>query len=284
MRIARVFSRTSAQPRVALERDGVLYDVEELERELGAALPIPGNPWDFHGRVIALSCAGLAELDRKLLMGERPSAARLEPADVAVLAPLDVERAACLRFDPRGGLSVGHAPSLLGQHALVDPVRGEGAPTFALSVGVVVAEELSRATAREVRGAIAGLTLHLGWSEEGAPDAGLRAQLGPVLVPPGVVGATRALRARARVGERELELGELGSLGLPLEEAVAAASAEVVLRAGDLLAVGPLPAGCPGAHGLTLAMHQRVAVTIERLGTLHAAAVPRRSGARDGAG
>jgi 2-keto-4-pentenoate hydratase/2-oxohepta-3-ene-1,7-dioic acid hydratase in catechol pathway len=61
-----------------------------------------------------------------------------------------------------------------------------------------------------------------------------------------------------------------------VEEALAAASAELVLRAGDLVEVGPLPSGSPAAHGVALTMHERVAVTIERLGTLRGAAVPRR--------
>jgi hypothetical protein len=277
VRIARVFSRTSAQPRVALERDGALYDVEELERVLGEAVPIPGHPWDFHTRVIALGCAGLAELDRLLVMGERPSCARLDPSELAWLAPLDVERASYVRFEPRTrAVSIGHGPSLVGQDALVDPVRGEGEPTFSVGVGVVVAEELSRATVKECRGAIAGLSVLVAWGEAGARDAGLRAQLGPVLVPPGAVGAARALSVRAQVGDRALPMGTLGELGVSVEEALAAASAELVLRAGDLVEVGPLPSGSPAVHGVALTMHERVAVTIERLGTLRGAAVPRR--------
>lgn len=81
MRIARVLRAEDLRPIVALERDGALYDVALLEQIFGterAPGPI-AEPWDFHSRVVALAGAGLAELDDRLLAGDRPTEARLHP-------------------------------------------------------------------------------------------------------------------------------------------------------------------------------------------------------------
>ena len=267
---------------MALERDGALYDVELLERALGEAVPVPGDAWDFHTRVVALGCAGLAELDRKLLQGQRPTEARIGPTGFAVLAPFDTERAHYVHFDPRAAaIHVGHAPSIAGQDALVDPVAGDEPPSFAVCVGVLVGDDLRNATRPEARAAIVGCSVLVDWHPAGrgghVATTGLRAQLGPVLVPAAALGARGEAAVTAQVGDRQLTMGRLADLGVALDDAVARVSREVPLRAGDLVGVGPLPAGRPEAHGVALAPHDRVAVTIEKIGTLRGAAVPRKA-------
>ncbi|NUP06485.1 MAG: hypothetical protein HOW73_10545 [Polyangiaceae bacterium] len=285
MRIARLLLRSSARPRVALERDGVLYDVETLERELGQAVPIPGDPWDFHTRVVALGCAGLAELDRKLLQGQRPSSARIGETGFAMLAPVDTERAAYVHVRPGArelarSLHVGHAPSIAGNDALVDLPEGDAKPTFELGIGVLVGDELRSATRAEAKQAIVGCAIVVDWSTSAPthlrPAAGLRVQLGPVLVPSMALGNIAALRLSARVGEREVAIGSLVDDRATVEDVLVGVSHEVTLRAGDLVGIGPIARGSSEALGLPLAMHERLTVSMERVGTLRGSAVPRR--------
>lgn len=283
MKVARLSIRSAVKPRVALERDGALYDVETLEDELGAAIALPGDAWDFHRRVIALGFAGLAELDQKLLQGQRPTRARIvAPTDhdgddgFAWLAPFDTERSQLLEVDARGepSLRLMHAPSALGQDALVDVPAGASGATLRVFIALLVAEDLRDATRAEAKHAMAGCMLCLDWGE--GSRRGLRPQLGPVVVPLSALGPTRSLRARAVVGDRTLELGSVGDLGMTLEDAIAFASSVVPVRAGDVVAVGPLAHGAPKAHDIGLALHERVRVSLDRVGDLRGAAVPRR--------
>lgn len=280
MRVARLSIRSAVKPRVALERDGALYDVEALEHELGAAIAVPGDPWDFHSRVIALGFAGLAELDQKLVQGRRPTRARIvAPTDrdgddgFAWLPPFDTERSQLLAVEGQR-LRVMHAPSALGQDALVDVRVGAERAELSVYVAVLVGEDLRDATRAEAKHAMAGCTLCLDWGE--GDRCGLRPQLGPVVVPFSALGPTRSLRARAVGGERVFDFGSLGDLGVTLEDAVAFASTIVPVRAGDVVAVGPLAHGTPKAHSVELALHERITVSLDRVGDLRGAAVPRR--------
>ena len=67
-----------AEPVLALERDGALYDVAELDRAFDTRLSPErmAGASDFHVRAFALAGAGLHELDERLRAGDRPSAAR----------------------------------------------------------------------------------------------------------------------------------------------------------------------------------------------------------------
>lgn len=262
---------------MTLERDGALYDVEALEAELGAAVPIDGDAWDFHTRVVALGCAGLAELDRKLLSGLRPTSARIGPTGFAILAPFDAERAQYVHLDPRAGsVHVGHAPSVTGQDALVDPVADEARPSFGVGLGVLLGDDLNNPTVREAAAALIGCSILVDWQAAGRGSSGLRPQLGPVLVPLAALGRLD-VAVTARVGVRDLAMGKLADLGVSPAEAVVRVAREVPLRAGDLVGIGPLPHGSPEAHRADLSMHEPVAITCERLGVLRGAAVPRKT-------
>jgi len=292
VRIAHLKVRSHVRPRVAIERDDALYDVEALERELGAAFDVPGDAWDFHLRVVALGCAGLFELDAMLGAGRRPASARLLPEDIAPLAPCDATRAAFVHADvrelaTRGRLAVrvGAARELLGQDALVGMPRGETRPDFEIGVAALIGEELDGATRKEARNAIVGYAVLDDWSARDAErDAtpilasakSLRAQIGPCLVAARALPQLDRLAAWIEVEGRRLELGTLADLGIPIDEAVARVSSELPLVPGDVVGVGPLPRGSGAALGLELGMHRPVAVAIERLGTLRGTAVPRR--------
>jgi 2-keto-4-pentenoate hydratase/2-oxohepta-3-ene-1,7-dioic acid hydratase in catechol pathway len=97
-----------------------------------------------------------------------------------------------------------------------------------------------------------------------------------VLVSPAALGRVSDLAIGAQVGDRSVAMGTLAELGISLEDALAEVSREVPLRAGDLVGIGPLPRGSCAAHGHGLAMHEPIAITADRLGTLRGAAVPRR--------
>jgi hypothetical protein len=279
MQIARLSLRSSSRPRIALQRDGAYYDVEVLESTLGSAVDVPGDRWDFHARAVALSGAGLAELDALLLKGERPTASRIVER-FAVLAPFDTERAAFLQVDTRGGrlsTRVGLARAVAGQDDLIAIARGEEPPLCEIGLAVLVGEDLVDATRPEAKHAIAGVSIVADWffgaAEAGASGArGRSAQVGPCLVPPTSLARFADAAVSVRVGAREHALGAVRDLGISLEDAVAFASREAPVRAGDLIGVGPLPASI----GLAIAWHEPVAVTVERIGTLRGTPVPRR--------
>jgi len=157
MRIARVLRAEDLRPIVALERDGALYDVAGLEQIFGAA-HAPGHiaePWDFHSRVVALAGAGLAELDDRLLAGDRPTEARLYPGSFVWLPPCDTDRAMFVQIagaipdERRPAYWIGNARGFLGNEASVPFPPGEEEPDVELCLGAVLGEDLRRARTRE---------------------------------------------------------------------------------------------------------------------------------------
>ncbi len=289
VRIARFTVRSKSRPRVALERDGVLYDVEALEEALGAAVPVPGDAWDFHTRVVALGCAGLRELDASLLQGKRPASSRVPADGVAHLAPCDTDRAQYVQVDLRGrpapaAVRLCLARALAGQDALVDLPRGERRPDLEVGLGVLIGDDLRDASVPAARSAILGLAVLIEWCARGTerdapPHAtvrGLRVQLGPTLVSPAGLPNVASLAVSVTVGGRRFDAGSLLQLGATPEEAVALASSHVELRAGDLVGLGPLALDLTATRGRALAYHDPVEVSIERIGTLRGAAVERR--------
>ena len=290
MRLARVLHESSPFPRVALERDGALYDVGELGRCLGvgrAAIHLGelGLSADFFERVIALRCAGIAALDERICGGDRPTTARVVPGSFLWLAPCDTERSLFVHVDLPSASSVtaspryriGNARGLLGHEARVAFPAGETRPGFELGLAAVLGEDLRRATAAEAEEAIAGYSILSLWvardederhrGSSGARDFG--PQLGPVLVTRGELGELARLRVQARVGGKVMANGVIGRAGDGLPEAVAFVSHYVDLRAGDVVGATCLSA-VEAPFGVTAEL------LIERLGKLsgHAVAGP----------
>ncbi len=235
-----------------------------------------------------MGCAGLLELDRALMAGHRPVAATIEEDGVGWLAPFDTERSTYAHHDPRPGFAgtrIGHGPSVLGQDALVDLPGEAGCAAVEIGVAALLGDELRAASAREAKDAILGLAILVDWARGDVDprdprcERGLRVQLGPTLTAASALGRVASLRGRARVGAREIDLGTLGELP-PIEESVAALSHTLTLRAGDVVGIGPLPRGSSDVHRVAVPFHDRVEVTIERLGVLRGAAVERRELAR----
>lgn len=289
MRVARLLLRSFAKPRVCLERDGAFYDVEALERALGAVVDPGGAPADFHARVVSLGGAGLAELDRALLGGRRPAEARVDLARAARLAPCDTDRASLLRVSPAGVLlGAGLARTLGGDDALIDLGPGAPAADVELGLAVMVGDDVSRdAAPAAIDAAVLGYALTLDWvaragaaQEAGAPRPGLRVQLGPELL----IGVSRRILLAApltlRVGARAHALGSFGALGVDVLRALTGVAREVGLAAGDVIAIGPVAS----AAGLGLApeLHEPVALKLEALGALAGTAVPMASLAAPG--
>ena len=271
---------------MALERDGVLYDVETLERRMGASVEVPCAASDFHGRVVAMGLAGLRELDSALLRGLRPTEARIDLARPRTLPPCETDRAALVHVDAPDNASeapsvrLGWARGLAGDGELVGLPREEVRPKVELRLALLLGEDVHDVDFREARAAILGYALHLDWrtpSEEArAPHAttrGILGQLGPHVIAADAVGRLQALRAEVVVRGKAHALGTLDRLGLAPEHALVHASRRFALAAGDVVTFGPLD-----TRGVLddLTFHEVVEFAVERVGTLRGTAVPMR--------
>jgi hypothetical protein len=280
MRIARVIHERSPLPKIALERDGALYDVGALEqrRETRRTLHLPPvGATDFFVRVVSLRCAGLAALDEQLCAGDRPTEARLLPETLLWLPPCDTDRALYVHVEPAPSTEesaepayrIGNARGLLGHDAKVVFPPRETRPAFELGIAALLGEDLRRATPDEVEEVIAGYTILNTWTARDEAERHRTSgrardwgpQIGPLLVTRSQVGDVARLRMQARVGGQVVANGIVGPAGESLAEAIAFTSHSQELRAGDLIGVSCMPsAGVP--YGAT------VDVLIERLGKL----------------
>ncbi|MFO0549239.1 MAG: fumarylacetoacetate hydrolase family protein [Polyangiaceae bacterium] len=292
---------------MALERDGFFYDVEALELaardapELrdGAPTPLAAiegdvDAADFHARVVSLGAAGLRELDTLLARGFRPGEAWVEPSTFAPLAPCDTARATYVHIDPRASAAwpvrIGHARSLVGQDALLDVPDGEHLD-FEVGVAALIGEDLERASATEVRSAIAGwmvlvevvmldveraATCHL------STPRGSRVAVGPWLTPPHASGRLEDARVSLTLRGATVDVGPLGEHfgARRAEEAIARASSLVPIAAGDLVGLGPLPRATGRALAIGWQLHERLDVVVGGLGALRVTAVSARERAR----
>ncbi len=273
MRIARLSQRSSARPRVALERDGALYDVEALEDALGAAIDVPGDRFDLHTRVVALGAAGLRELDVRLLKGERPSTARVL-SDFAPLAPFDTERARVVQVDlALRATRVLFGRNVTGQDDLVALPGDATAPAVELGVALMLGEDLARATRKQAERALFGMALALDWFGRGAERAtrGRALQVGPVLVLGESVARLAHAALSVRVGASSTGLGSLSRVGVDLLAALELASRDFPLSAGDVVCVSPLP-----APELQVELHDEVELGMDHIGALRGVPVLRR--------
>ncbi len=277
MRIARVLHTSCPAPLIALERDGCLYDVAELDRFFDTPFSparLPGAA-DFHTRTVALACAGLDVLDEHLRAGDRPTEARLWPSDFLWLPPCDKDRSLYVQVDLPASSSepryrIGNARAFVGHEAPVPFPAREASPDVEIAIAALIGEELRHASAEEAERAIVGYAILLGWvarDEERAHGAArardFAATLGPVLVTKEEAGAVHARRARVQASGASRELPARDAHELALAEAIAFASDHVTLAPGDVIA-GP-PLGTPGAP---LAYGARVEAAIDRLGKL----------------
>lgn len=292
MRIARVLHTTSPQPIVALERDGALYSVAELDRifETRYSPERFADACDFHTRVVALSCAGLAELDDRLLAGSRPTEARLTPQSFLWLAPCATERAAYVQMsayeaesasrptEPRYWL--GTARRFFGHDSSVPFPAQEEEPDFELGVAAILRDDVFRATCREAEQAILGYAIINTWTAR-EEERRLRAtghdaasakifgtQLGPVLVTRDEIGDVSALRAQARVAGETFRASAIGTWSFSLAESIAFASDRIDLAAGDVIGAGCVTGGSFAGRKWRLPYGTPVELTVERLGKL----------------
>jgi hypothetical protein len=266
VRIARVQHEDSAAPLLALACDGAYYDVAVLEELFGGG---SGYPVDFHGRVVAMRCAGLDAIDARLASGVRPTEARLAPASYLPLPPCDVARAAYVQLGPPevdGGLRYQHRDcrALVGDGQPVSFPHGSERPHIEVGLAALMAEDLSRAGAEEAERAVLGLTLLVDWTMHArrwpdapsGPDAA--SQLGPEIAvgPEGRALARAPLRV-ALAGGASHEARWPSAAPSPAE-ALARLSHFVELRAGDVVGLGALAA-------LELGFGARVEVSAESL-------------------
>ena len=268
MRIARVQIAEVATPVLALVVDGAVYDVTKLELLWG--LPADFGGGDFHTRVVAARCAGLAEIEARLTSGPRPSEARLLPGDILPLPPCDTERCSYLQIGPHelgGGepsFEQRDSRSLVGDGQPV-AVALEGGQQAALEVGLaaVVGDEIWRAGAREAERAVLGYTLLLDWWDRvdgwtrWRPGARAPSQLGAHLLTG--IGFRTLTRAEAllRLPAEERRL-DFGAWRYQPGELLAWLSQRVRLCPGDVVGLGRL------APAESLAAGDRVSLGLTR--------------------
>lgn len=279
MRIARVLHESSPLPLLALERDGALYDVGELDRIFGTPYDpdvFPGAA-DFHTRVIALGGAGLEALDERLRAGHRPSEARLLPGSFRWLPPCDDGRALYAQMAPydagqRPSFRIENARALTGHDEPVVFPEEEEHPALELGLAVVLGEDLCAATVEEAERAILGYAILNGWCgrDDAARDPAaarrVGAQLGPVLVTADEVGDVARLRAQIRADGQVIASPAVGGSPRSPAASIAWLSRYSPLRAGDLVG-----AGC--IHAAAAPWGAAVELLIERLGKLTGRAV-----------
>lgn len=280
MRVARYLSDVSAQPRLALERDGCLFDVEALEREFSMVVRTDAAS-DFRTRVAILRGAGLHEIDAKLLRGQRPESAVRSGPRTLILPPCDTERAHFVRVARAAeGLTtwLGDARGLLGPGAFVALPDGAARARAAPCLGVMVSDELSRVSEADAARSIVGFTLVNDWGfcdaagavfDPAAPKS-VSAQMGPALLSTYEAGPLDKLEARVFVGDDARASGLLGAVAVSPAEAVAFASRHFQLRPGDVVALPALAASA----AVDALEHEPVRVTIDRFGELRGVAVP----------
>jgi hypothetical protein len=297
VRLARVLCESSDEvspvPVLALERDGALYAVGELERVFGTQFSPErlAGAGDFHTRAVALGGAGLDELDDRLRAGDRPSVARIVPGSFAWLPPCDTDRALYVKLGgydepvsmmglrpaepgsaPYPGVDgpvhrFGDARGMVGHGGEVPFPAGEARPRFELGIAALLREDLEGAGSAEATRAILGYAILNGWSgydEDARPGTRrVPAQLGPVLVTPGEVGDIALLRAQVRVDGAVAAPPGMGGWSSSLAESIAWVSRWHKLRAGDVIGAG----GVRGARG-DVAYGATVELHVERLGKL----------------
>ena len=288
MRIAHVLQLATSTPIVALERDGALYDIAELDRCFGTKLPELRGASDFHTRVVALGRAGLTTLDERLRSGDRPSVARLCEGAFIWLPPCVVDRAAYVQLGSyalaaradRPSYRFGNGRGLLGHAAIVAFPAEEEEPDYELNLGAVLGEDLRRATPAEVERAIAGYTVLNDWTgrrtEAHAAARGLPSseakdfatQLGPVLVTPDELGPIEELRTQVRVDAEARPAARVGAWAFSLVESISFVSEQVELRAGDVIGAGCVSDGSAASLSKRLGYNATVEVAIERIGKL----------------
>ncbi len=296
MRIARILVRDPEEDVshevLALERNGALYSVPELDRH------VSGDPLhtseDLHVRLFSLGGAGLFHHDERLKAGDRPTEARILPGSFTWLPPCDTSRALFVRMAPHDHPSIapvyglGSARGLLGHDEIAMFPSGVELPDVEVGIAAVMGEDIERATPGEAERAIFGYTIACGWvSRAEAPwdptdrasslDAGARdfaAQLGPVLVSRDEIADPSALRVEVRAGGQTALRGATSGARFSIAASIAHVSHRVPLCAGDVIALGCVAGGTLAAVGGKLEFGTPIEVLVERLGKLKGRAAP----------
>jgi 2-keto-4-pentenoate hydratase/2-oxohepta-3-ene-1,7-dioic acid hydratase in catechol pathway len=274
MRLACI--KISQTRRLALERDGDLYLAFELAQALGA----PAVPRDFDA-LFAGDCFGtletLAQLDRSLVAGNRPTVARVQPGTFAFEAPAP---RGCQLLDfyafeqhvatARAKRGLGVVPdwyevpayyrsnprALFGHEATIPYPTTETQCDYELEFAAVLGKNVRDVTPEEATKAILGYTLfndctaRVGQRKVMAiglgPNKGkdFASQLGPVLVTADEIGDVAQVELTARVNGEEWSRGKFGSAEYTFGEMIAFASQGIELAAGDVIGSGTVGGGC----------------------------------------
>lgn len=286
MRVARVFHPSSPCPLVALERDGCLYDVAELDRQFAtpSSQRVPFDESDFHLRVFALRGVGLDKLDDHLRGGDRPTEARLSKGSLLWCPPCSADRALYVQIDrlPRVGerdelprYHIGNARSLFAHQETVPFPHDEKHPEADVVIAALIGEELRSSTVEDVEHAILGYSILVRWV---APNAEKRSgsthgrafatSLGPLLVSKDEAGSIDTLRARVRVARDGRDLAQERTSDWSLSEAIAFVSRHVPLMPGDFVGGEPIAGARETIRELGLSFGTTLEVAVERLGKL----------------
>jgi hypothetical protein len=280
LRIARVQIEEWATPVLALAVDGAYYDVAVLEAEWGLSGLF--GPSDFHGRVVSARCAGLDQLEIRLLSGQRPTEARLMVGDFLPLPPCEPDRAAYIQMAPydAGGseprFQQRDSRSLMGHDQPISMPHAADAPSFEAGLALLLGDDLWRADAREAARAVLGYSLLIDWTQRPARwdepwAADAPSQMGPELL---VGPRARDLAKRElciTVDGQSQAVGRIGAWRFSPAESLAYLSQHQPLRSGDVIGVGCFAGGRPQAP---LSYGARVEVSVAKSLSLRGWAAP----------
>jgi 2-keto-4-pentenoate hydratase/2-oxohepta-3-ene-1,7-dioic acid hydratase in catechol pathway len=279
MKIARVLLEEHAPPQLALVCDGAYYSVAELERFWG----VHDRPGDYYVRVFASGAAGLAELEARLLSGDRPTEARMHEGQFMLLPPHVPHRSAVWLFPPHGADSAVGLLQRDGRSALGDaqpvPMWDRGGPRLEVSMACLVGDELRHATRHEARRALMGYTLLLDWQvDDDRWQQGLRhpeppLQLGPYLVTPPMLPRLPDMRLVIECDGQKAMSAAVGGWSVPPWERLAQLSRVTELRPGDVVGLGAVAGARLPAAGMPLGYRQHVRVELDGVMALEGWAV-----------
>jgi 2-keto-4-pentenoate hydratase/2-oxohepta-3-ene-1,7-dioic acid hydratase in catechol pathway len=264
---------------LAVEHNGMLFSVPEIERcfDLGTSPAQFTDAVSFRRRILALGLAGLSDVTDVLSEGPPPPEALLQHPECMFLPPTTAEPA----IIELAGVTAGGAPvlrrgfgrCLLGHDAPLAIPADEPAAEMSAQIAAVLGEDVRDATTEQAQRAILGYSILSLWTmpsrERCSPGWGQYrlGQLGPCLVVPEPPFDPSDCSLDISVNAQIVASAPPTRWPISFAELIAFASDGVELRAGDVIASGPLAhlsrAGASGPRE-----HDRVCVDVATLGSL----------------
>jgi hypothetical protein len=269
---------------VALARGRHLVSVPALEKRFD----IESSPArfasvdSFRRRVFSLGLAGLEEVVDVLSDGPPPDEAILEPSQCRYLPPT-LSDGLLLEFavDAEGARPTvrrGSCRCLLGHDAPLPVPQDERDAEVAVEIAAIIGDDVQDADVEQAERVVAGYSILALWTfpsrELLSPGWGQfrLGQLGPTLLARDAGFDPSRCRVSVRLNGEEVESARPRPWRMSFAQMVAFASDGLPLRAGDVIASGPL-ARIPARGMRPIRDSDRLAFQVSELGTLSGAVV-----------